>query len=117
MEREGVTYEVNTETPITGVSVTKYENGQTRSEVEIKDGRKDRPFVQYFENGQLEAKGTLKNNLVVGHYVWYHSNGQLGIAGVIKKDKWEGMWVHYEEEGNIDKKMSGTYEDGKKVSY
>tara|TARA_E500000331_G_scaffold319766_1_gene332738 strand:- start:816 stop:992 length:177 start_codon:yes stop_codon:yes gene_type:complete len=56
VEREGVTYEVNTETPIIGVSVTKYENGQTGSEVEIKDGRKDRPFVQYFENGQLEAK-------------------------------------------------------------
>ena len=40
VERGGLRYEVNSETPFTGVAVDKYENGQKKHEVTWKDGKK-----------------------------------------------------------------------------
>ena len=35
----GLTYEVNSETPFTGVAIAKYANGQKKSEATVKDGK------------------------------------------------------------------------------
>ena len=40
VERGGLRYEINSETPFTGVAVDKYENGQKKVEVTWKDGKK-----------------------------------------------------------------------------
>ena len=40
VERDGLTYEGDSETPFTGISVNKHENGQKGRESTFKDGRK-----------------------------------------------------------------------------
>ena len=39
VERGGLRYEINSETPFTGVGVEKYENGQKREQATFKDGK------------------------------------------------------------------------------
>ena len=39
VERDGLFYQVNSETPFTGAAVSKYENGQKAVEAIFKDGK------------------------------------------------------------------------------
>ena len=39
VERDGVRYEGDSETPFTGVAVAKYANGKKKSEATVKDGK------------------------------------------------------------------------------
>ena len=61
VDRGGLTYEVNSQTPFTGYTITKFENGQIRQKIQYKDGKKDGPWVRYHKNGQLLSKETYKD--------------------------------------------------------
>ena len=86
----GLTYEVNSETPFTGVVVAKHENGQKRLEVTYKDGK-------------LE-----------GLSLWWHENGQKKSEATYKDGKLEGLVTEWYENGQ--KETEATYKDGKLVS-
>jgi len=58
----------------------------------FKNGEKEGPWVSYWSNGQLESKGNYKNGLREGPRVGYHLNG------------------------TVDKRVTGTYKNGKKIS-
>ena len=90
VERGGLIYEVNSETPFTGVVVAKHENGQKRLEVTYKDGK-------------LE-----------GLSLWWHENGQKKSEATYKDGKLEGLVTEWYENGQ--KETEATYKDGKLVS-
>ena len=52
VERDGLWYEGDSETPFTGVAVDKYENGQKAGEVTYKDGKHEGLRTQWHENGK-----------------------------------------------------------------
>ena len=52
LERNGLRYEINSQTPFTGV------------------------VTEYWENGQLMFKTTFKDGELNGLHEWYHENGQ-----------------------------------------
>jgi antitoxin component YwqK of YwqJK toxin-antitoxin module len=43
-------------------------------------------------------------------------NGQLSWKGNYKNSQYEGFWVSYEENGTVQKRLTGTFKDGKKIS-
>ena len=52
VERDGLAYEGDSETPFTGVSVEKYENGQKAMEWPYKDRELyGGPWTRWYENG------------------------------------------------------------------
>jgi len=52
VERNGITYEVNSEESFTGTTVQFHKNGQLRSKTNYKDGkREDGLYETYDENG------------------------------------------------------------------
>ena len=64
VERQGVFYEINSQTPFTGRSVSYHKNGQLESTVNWKDGKKDGPgsqekihpaYSRHIANGPLHA--------------------------------------------------------------
>ena len=63
-----------------------------RIQCSLKEGKLDGPFVEYHENGKVFEKGTYKDG------------------------KKEGPWVWYMPNGTFVPQISGTYEDGKKIS-
>ena len=92
VERQGLKYEVDSQTPFTGYVIEKYDDGKLMLKEHYKDGKRDGPWVSYHENGQLSFKGTYKDG------------------------KEEGQWVSFESDGTVNKKLTGTYKNGKKIS-
>ena len=112
--RNGIKYEVNSETPFTGRLVKKYENGQKKEETNYKDGKKDGVFTFWFENGQKKLEGKFKNGKDVGLWTGWHKNGQKGLEWNLKNGKEDGLLTIWDEEGNVTE--TKTSKDGELVS-
>ena len=112
VEREGLTYEVNSQTPFTGYTVTKFRNGQMNFKIQYKNGKENGSWVWYHSNGQVNRKGIKKDGKPEGLWLYYHKNGQLSGKGNWQNGTWDGLWVNYHENGKLSYK--GTYKDGKK---
>ena len=102
VERDGVMYEGDSETPFTGVVVKKHENGQKLEEATLKDGKREGPATWWYRNGQKEAEATFKDGKEEGLSTEWDKNGQ----------KAEGTWkdgrtvshARWDEKGNEIKK-------------
>ena len=94
VERKGLYYKKFTDVPFSG-KVTGGGQG------EIKNGKREGPWVSYFENGQLWDKGDYKNGEREGPWVTYFESGQLDSKGTWKNGKEEGPWVTYNDDGQL----------------
>jgi antitoxin component YwqK of YwqJK toxin-antitoxin module len=133
VERKGVYFKKFSEVPFTGKVtgkeqgiikngkkegswVTYHENGQLKEKGNFKNGRWYGPWVSYWKNGQLLLEGTYENGFSNGPAVSYHKNGKLKYKGTFKNGEEDGPWVGYNEDGTVDKKNTGTFKNGKKIS-
>jgi len=134
VERNGITYEVNSQTPFSGRVVSYHENGQLQSKRNYKDGCLEGLQESYYENGQLEEKGIYKDIMDIpmfcsnqldygfydGPYESYYKNGQLKKKenykdGIIE----DGPVEEYYSNGQLSwgrNYKDGTY-DGLSESY
>ena len=62
------------------------------------------------------CQGTSKNGKEEGPWMCYHENGQLSSKGNYKNGEADGPWVNYFPNGTVDKRYSGTFKNGVKVS-
>jgi hypothetical protein len=109
VERDGLYYEKFTDVPFTG-KVTGNPQGS------YKNGKKEGAWVFYHENGQLRFKENFKNGELDGAWVSYYENGQLRSKGNFKNGKKDRSWVRYEENGTVQKRLTGMFKDGIKIS-
>jgi len=61
VERNGLNYEINSQTPFTGSAVFYHDNGQLYYKSNWKDGNQDGLWETYYRNGQLQFKTNYKN--------------------------------------------------------
>ena len=85
--RDGIYYEVNSQTPFSGTSVKYYENGQLGMRENYKDGKEEGIFEYYYENGQLNRKSTYKNGKEDGLEESYSQNGELQYSTCFQKSE------------------------------
>ena len=114
VNRDGLMYEGDSETPFTGVVVAKHENGQKKEEATWKDGKKDGPRTVFHENGQKYVEQTWKDGNLEGLETWWRENGQKHQEYNYKDGKVEGLATTWHENGQ--KAREETLKDGKKVS-
>ena len=114
VQRDGLTYEGDSETPFTGVVVSKHDNGQKKWEVTYKNGKRDGLMTQWRENGQKKWEVTHKAGKVEGLWTWWHANGQKARDTTYKDGKREGLTTEWYAHGQ--KAGEETYKDGKLVS-
>ena len=92
VERGGLVYEVNSQTPFTGSSVSYYDNGRLKEKENYKDGKADGLYETYYENGQQRYKWNYKDGKSDGFQYTYKRNGELE-----RKTRWvDGeleLWV------------------------
>ena len=120
VKRNGITYEVNSEEPFTGTTVSYYENDllEQRSTLQLKrkenykDGERDGLFEKYYDNGQLDFKGNYKDGKRDRLFEYYYENGQLMSKSNYKDGKREGLYEFYYENGQIETKSN--YKDGER---
>ena len=94
----------------------EYWLGQLWRKGNFKNGKEDGAWVYYHDDGQLSSKGNYKNGKREGAWIGYHNNGQLNYKGNYKNGKKGGAWVGYNENGTVDKSLTGTFKNGKKIS-
>ena len=93
-----------------------YHNGQLESKGNFEHGKREGHWVFYWSSGELSYKGNYKNGFREGAWVGYHVNGQLSWKGNYKNSQHEGFWVSYEENGTVQKRLTGMFKDGIKIS-
>ena len=114
VERDGLRYEGDSETPFTGVAVYKHENGRIKMEAIWRDGKAEGPATWWHENGQKWMEGIWKDGKIEGPWTYWHKNGQKEGEVTYKNGKREGLWTYWHENGQ--KSVEATYKDGALVS-
>ncbi|MDB9737877.1 toxin-antitoxin system YwqK family antitoxin [Gammaproteobacteria bacterium] len=110
VERNGIYYEVNSQTGFTGTSISYYENGQLEEKITYTNGELDGSMELYFGNGQLQNKVTNKNGVLDGPSEVYFKNGQLQINTNFKNGELDGHSERYYPNGLLS--FKGTYKNG-----
>ena len=138
VERNGIYYQVNSETPYSGKSFTLHDNGQKYYERSFKDGKQFGLETLWFKNGQKREEGTWnENGKQDGLYNTWYKNGQKRLevnykngkkmsetkwySGGQKLSKWsfmggelDGLETNWYENGQKSSEL--TYKDGKVFS-
>ena len=111
VKREGLYYKKFTDVPFTGEIDEQTQKGS------IKNGRRVGVWISYHANGQLRNKGSYNDNgNPEGLWVSYWENGQLWDKGEYKNGKLEGYWESYFSDGEVNKNITGTFKNSKKIS-
>ena len=95
VERDGIKYEVNSQTPFTGTNVEFHENGQLKSKENFKDGELDGLSEYYYMDGQLQSKLNYIDGKLDGLWIGYFENGQLQFKRNYIDGKLDGLWIEY----------------------
>ncbi|MEE3368416.1 MAG: hypothetical protein VX346_03630, partial [Planctomycetota bacterium] len=77
VQRDGLTYVVNSETPFTGAVVHKHENGQKASEATFKDGKPEGLATIWHKNGQKRSEATFKDDKLVSETKWDEEGNEI----------------------------------------
>ena len=77
VQRDGLWYEGDSETPFTGVAVEKHENGQKHYEATFKDGKYDGLSTSWYENGKKEWETTYKDGKAVSETKWDEEGNEI----------------------------------------
>ena len=64
VERNGITYEVNSNTPFTGSSVSYFENGELQYRRNFKDGKHEGLWESFDEEGNLTKTEEYKDGVL-----------------------------------------------------
>ena len=91
----------------------------TIKDLVVREGLYYKKFSDVPFSGKISGynkKGAIVNGVHEGAWVHYWSNGQLYSKGNWKNGKEEGAWVYYGKEGTLNKKISGIYKNGVKIS-
>jgi len=102
IENGGMTYEIGSNNPFTGVSVN-YKNGQIKERKTFKDGVQEGLWekYRYYDNGQLWETENYKDGKRDGLWEWYRENGQLFSRENFKDGVPEGLPESFDQEGNL----------------
>ena len=98
--------------PYTGRYVSVYENGNTKTEMNLKKGLKHGEARVYFENGTLNEIRSYKKNTIDGTWVTYNGNGTKVAVANYKNGKKHGEWKVWDENGKLIYEMN--YLNGEK---
>ena len=120
VERQGITYEVNSQTPFTGISVEYYLDTIIKNEFEervlktriiFKDGIREGLYESFHLNGQLEMRGNFIDGKEDGLKESYYDEGQLEVRGNFIDGKMVGLFEVYYDNGQLSR--TGNFIDGK----
>ena len=84
-----------------------HDNGQLKSEITYKDGKKNGPYTWYWDNGNISDQGAYKDGKLDGPIKIYYYTGELQIEGVLKDRQKVGIVRGYYKNGQL--KSEGTY--------
>ena len=139
VQRKGIYYEVNSQTPYSGKSFTLYNSGEKYNERSFKNGKQIGLETLWYKNGQKREEGTWNENVKQDRlYTTWFRNGQKRSEIIYqdgdrksetnwypkgqKLSQWsfisgriDGLETHWYDNGQ--KMHEETFKDGKSISY
>ena len=110
VERQGVTYQVNSDQPFTGTSVEYYIDTIIKDQFEdrvlwkrtiYKDGVVDGLYESFHPNGQTGVRENYTLGLEHGLHEVFYENGQLKETGNFINGEKDGLWEAFDERGQL----------------
>ena len=110
VERQWVTYQVNSDQPFTGTSVEYYVDTIIENQFEervlwkrttYKDGVMDGLYESFHPNGQMGVRENYKGGQKHGLHEVFYKNGQLQETGNFIDGKPDGLWEFFDEYGQL----------------
>lgn len=98
-ERAGVYYTINSNTPFTGVSVAKHDNGQISKKRNYLEGKLHGKETWWHENGQVEAEVSFHKGTPQGTLIGWHENGAKEKSIPIENGQVRGLISHWYDNG------------------
>ena len=110
--RDGLYYLTGQDNPFTGTSKCVYSNtGQMQSLGEIRGGKKDGKWTEWFAGGQLQLEKSYKDGKLVGNWTWWGVSGRKREERNYKDDERDGKWTSWHANGQ--KLKEGSYKEGR----
>ena len=97
--------------PITGKVAIKYENGNTKSLENLKNGYRNGLVTEFNESGTLVSRTYYNMGVLNGQFKLYHKNRQLKVFANNKDGVLHGNSEIYDEDGNLIGKI--LYNNGR----
>ena len=99
--RDGVTFDQNTNTRVTGIIEDYHENGQLSIRSNYIDGKRNGLIEEFYENGQLSNRSNYIDGKLNGLYEEFHENGQLSTRSNYTDGERDDLYESYDENGNV----------------
>ena len=96
-----------------GLDASWYENGQKQWEGNYKDGKRDGLDASWYSNEQKELEANYKDGKQDGLETGWYQNGQKEYEGNWKDGEQDGLWIFYNEDGTEKSRL--TFKDGEVV--
>ena len=107
---DGLLYEINSDTPYTGLIKDVYPGGQTQSEKNLVNGKPDGRMTRWYENGQKNLESNYVNGRQDGRMTEWYENGQKKTEINIVNGKRDGLVTTWYENGQ--KRIEKNYVNG-----
>jgi len=91
--------------PYTGKFAEFWNNGNKRTEGELKDGVFNGSFTFYYKNGLVHKTGEKKNGVKNGVWKTYYENGAIESEGEYLNGLMTGKWVHWYPSGKQNEQL------------
>ncbi len=106
------TDQINSNTDSIYILKTFYEkSGKLKSEITVKNKRKNGPAKEYYPSGKLRSLVQYINNVTVGETIWYYENGQPYRITPYVNGKMNGIRKIYYDNGKLQAEI--PYKEGK----
>lgn len=114
VERNGLMYQQNSNTPFTGTftEYSVYGQDRKRAETSYKNGKKDGLYILWSQTGQIASQANFKDGVQNGTETIWYLNGVKGGEGEFADGKKHGPWTEWYTNGR--KWKQGSYLNGAK---
>jgi len=109
---DGITYQLNSDTPYTGKHTMFYDNGDKFAEINYLNGKEHGQSITWDEDGRIEHKGNLQDGKRHGSEIYWYDKNTLSVKGQHHKGKRVGIWHGWHTSGN--KSYEGEYKNNKR---
>lgn len=107
---DGLVYEINSDTPYTGLIKDAYPGGQTQSERNLVNGKPDGRMTRWYENGQKNLESNYVNGRQDGLMTESYENGRKKTEVNMVNGKRDGLVTTWYENGQ--KRIEKNYANG-----
>lgn len=102
VERGGLKYEVNSESPFTGTAIIHWPNGRKMAAAEFRDGQQNGKMTEWYENGQKFIESEWRDGKLHGKKLGWYDNGRKLAEGEYRNgEPVAGTWTIWDGEGNV----------------